>query len=103
MRVCVWRKVGGGAVCCTATEIGSFTELCNVLCSEYRSCTSLQLRGVWTFFFFFYCILSSTGRKTSNYLLFFFFLSFFILFFSVVFLLLLVLFSAFLSAVVCKS
>ena len=72
MRVCVWRKVGGGAVCCTATEVGSFTELCNVLCSEYRSCTSLQLRGVWTFCsFFFYCILSSTRRKTSNYLLYF--------------------------------
>ena len=43
---------GGGAVCCTATEIGSFTELCNVLCSEYKSCTSFQLRGVWTFSFF---------------------------------------------------
>ena len=40
---------GGGAVCCTATEIGSFTELCNVLCSEYKSCTCFQLRGVWTF------------------------------------------------------
>ena len=90
---------GGGAVCCTATEIGSFTELCNVLCSEYKSCTSFQLRGVWTFSFFIAFFLLLGVKHQITYSSFFYFS----LFFSVVFLLSLVLFSVFLSAVVCNS